>query len=75
MSCGLTRNGLDLALLWLWRKPAATAPIRHLAWEPPYAAGAALKRQNKQTPNIVMIPIAISGHGPNSSIRIIIGER
>jgi len=24
---------------------AATAPIGSLAWEPPYAAGAALKRQ------------------------------
>ena len=25
----------------------ATAPIGPLAWEPPYATGAALKRQNK----------------------------
>ena len=33
----------DLALLWLWHRPAAVAPIRPLAWEPPYAAGAALK--------------------------------
>ena len=32
-------------LLWLWRRPAATAPIRPLAWEPPRAMGAALKRQ------------------------------
>ena len=29
----------------LWCRPAATAPIRPLAWDPPYAAGAALKRQ------------------------------
>ena len=28
-------------MLWLWRRPVATAPIRPLAWEPPYAAGAA----------------------------------
>ena len=28
-------------LLWLWRRPVATAPIGPLAWEPPYAAGAA----------------------------------
>ena len=49
MSCGVgRRRGLDLALLWLRRGPAATAPIRPLAWESPYAAGAALKRQ-KQT--------------------------
>ena len=32
-------------MLWLWRRLAATAPIRPLAWEPPYAAGVALKRQ------------------------------
>ena len=31
-------------LLWLWLRPAATAPIRPLSWEPPYATGAALKK-------------------------------
>ena len=36
---------LDLTLLWLWYRPAAVAQIRPLAWEPPYAVGAALKRQ------------------------------
>ena len=42
MSCGIgRRHGLDLALLWLWRRPAAAALIRPLAWEPPYATGAA----------------------------------
>ena len=25
----------DPVLLWLWRRPAATAPIQPLAWEPP----------------------------------------
>ena len=45
MSCGVGRGrGSDLALLWLWRRPAATAPIGPLAWEPPYALGAALKK-------------------------------
>ena len=29
----------------LWCRPAATAPIRPLAWDSPYATGAALKRQ------------------------------
>ena len=29
----------------LWRRPAATAPIGPLAWEPPYAVGSAPKRQ------------------------------
>ena len=44
VSCGVGRRcGLDLA--WLWRRPAAVAPIRPLAWEPLYATGAVLKRQ------------------------------
>ena len=46
MNCGVGRRcGLDLALLWLWRKLAAVVWIGPLAWEPPYASGAALKRQ------------------------------
>ena len=46
MSCGVgCRRGSDLALLWLWCRLAAAAPIRPLVWEPPYAAGVALKRQ------------------------------
>ena len=53
MSCGVGRRlGLDLVLLWLWRRLAAKALIRPLAWEPPYVTGVALekaKRQNKQT--------------------------
>ena len=36
----------DLALLW--HRPAATAPIRPLAWEPPYAMGVALKKIKKK---------------------------
>ena len=34
-------------MLWLWHRTAATALIRPLAWEPPYAEGAALKRKKK----------------------------
>ena len=42
VSCGVGRRcGLDPALLWLWRRLLATAPIGPLAWEPPYAVGAA----------------------------------
>ena len=35
-----------MLLLWLWCRPAATAPIRSLslAWETPYAFGMALKQ-------------------------------
>ena len=42
------RNGSDLALLWLWHRPAATAPIRTLAWEHQYAMGTASKRPKKK---------------------------
>ena len=49
MSCGVGhRRGSDPALLWLWCRLAATALIRPLAWELPYAMGAALKRQKEK---------------------------
>ena len=48
MSCGVGhRYSLDPVLLWLWQRPAVPPPIQPLAWEPPYAVGAALKRQKK----------------------------
>ena len=48
VSCGVGRgHGSDLVLLWLWYRLAASALIRPLAWEPPYARGAALKDQKK----------------------------
>ena len=34
--------------LWLWHGPAAAPPVGPLAWEPPYAAGGALKRKKKK---------------------------
>ena len=45
---GLSQWVKDLALLWLWCRPAAVAPIGPLAWEPPYAMGATLKSQKKK---------------------------
>ena len=42
------RCGLDLALLWLWYRPASAAPILPLAWELPYAAGAKIKKRKKK---------------------------
>ena len=46
VSCGLGhRCSSDPMLLWLWHGSAAIAPIRPLAWEPPYAMGVALKRE------------------------------
>ena len=38
-----SRHGLDPTLLWLWHRLAAASLIQPLAWEPPYAAGVALK--------------------------------
>ena len=34
--------------MWLWCRLAAAALIGHVAWEVPYAAGAALKRKKKK---------------------------
>ena len=49
MNCGVgCRHGLDLALLWLWHRPAATALLRPLAWESPYAMGVALEKAKRQ---------------------------
>ena len=42
----------ELALLWLWCRPSASAPIRPLAWEPPYSAGVALKGQKTKTKKV-----------------------
>ena len=39
------RHGLDPTLMQLWHRPAATALIGPLAWEPPYAVGVALKKK------------------------------
>ena len=35
-------------MLWLWLWLAAAVPVGPLAWELPYAAGAALKSQKKK---------------------------
>ena len=45
---GLAQWVKDPLLLCLWCRPAAPAPVRSLAWELPYAVGAALKRQKKK---------------------------
>ena len=49
MSCHVGhRCGLEPALLWLWCRLVATALIRTLAWEPPYAMGVALKKKKEK---------------------------
>ena len=42
-----SRCSSDLALLWLWCRPAAAALIQPLAQELPYATGAALVKKKK----------------------------
>ena len=50
VSCGVgCRRGSDPELLWPWHRLVATAPIQPLAWEPPYATGAALEKKGKKT--------------------------
>ena len=46
------RCSSDLALLWLWHRPAALAPIGPLAWKPPYAVSVALKGKKKKKRNV-----------------------
>ena len=46
---GLAQWVKDPALLWLWCRPAATAPIQPLVWEPPYAVRVALEKAEKKT--------------------------
>ena len=49
MKCGVDHScSSDLTWLWLWNRLAATALIQPLTWEPPDAAGVALKRQKKK---------------------------
>ena len=56
MSCSVGhRCSLDPPLLWLWYRPAAIAPIELLAWKPPYAARAALKKPKKKKKKIVKL--------------------
>ena len=60
MSWGIGHSlSLDPALLWLWQRPAATALIRPLAWEPPCATGAALEKTENNNNNMVKIGVPI----------------
>jgi len=63
--CGFSvghQCGSDLALVWLWHRLAAEAPIQPLAWELPCAEGAPLKsRKRKQTKKTTKI-VLTEGH-------------
>jgi len=62
MNCGVgCRRGSDPALLWLWCRLAATAPIQPLPWESLYAIGAALKRKKKGMGGLAYIHLKSTG--------------
>ena len=71
MSFGIgPRCGSDPMFLWLrlWRRPAAVAPIRPLAWELPDAMGVALKKAIKKKTyfnNVIHILMFKSTAGKN----------
>ena len=81
MSCGVgDRCCSDLALLWLWHRPEAAAPIQPLAWELPYFHILwirPLKKKRKKSPRAVLrehmgqLPLRPPGHSariPASSL-------
>ena len=49
----------DPVLPWLWCRLAAIAPIPLLAWEFPYAPGAAIKRKKKKKEKAKLIDLTI----------------
>ena len=64
VSCGVGHKfGSYPTLLWLWHRPASIAPIRPLAWEPPYAMESGPRKgkktnktkQNKKTSRMTRI--------------------
>ena len=65
-SCDVShRCGSDLALLWLWLKPTATAPISPIAWELPYAVDVALKRQKRKEKEKLLDILLLCSSGNN----------
>ena len=61
VSCGVgCRRGSDPELLWFWCRLVATAPIRPLAWESPYAIGAVLKSKKQTKKQISGLHLRVS---------------
>ena len=62
MSSGVGHtHGSDMVLLWCRLAPAA--PIQPLAWELPYAVGAALKQTNKTVlVSVSILELLVEGH-------------
>ena len=59
--CGVgCRRSSDPMMLWLWRRLVATAPTGPLAWETPYAAGAALEKKKRKRKRKKLVEAFIS---------------
>ena len=65
---GLVQWVKDMALLWLWCRRAAAAPVRPLAWERPYATGEALKRKKKKKKILSLFQGWGNAHRPHSDL-------
>ena len=72
MSSGVGRRcGSNPALLWLWRRLAAAALIRPLAWESQYAVGVAqemAKRQKTKNKHDQQGPTIWTGNSTQHSV-------
>ena len=74
MSCGVgRRRGSDPALLWLWRRLAATAPMGPLAWESPYAVRASLEEAKRPPPKKIRPQQRLEEQGKLSVLRFNVG--
>ena len=62
------RCGKDPALLWLWCRLAAEAPIRPLAWETPYAMGAALERKKEKKTVALYMGVFVVAQGKRTQL-------
>ena len=67
---GLTQWVKDPTLLWLWCRLAAVPLIQSLAWEPPYAIGAALKKRKRKKKKIGGEALVSTSVSPPSSFRV-----
>ena len=62
-------------LLWLWSRLAAEALIQLLAWEFPYATGAALKRKKRKKVSQIAAGLARSGENSYHNFLIHLKEK
>ena len=57
----------DLALLWLWPRPAVAAPILPLTWELPNAIGEDLEKKKKNKKPKTTWPCKVQRRGLQKS--------